>query len=92
MVECSVCHIRYDVSARSFRDIKARRVQARCLIHRRKARTQTVTATHRRFWLDRFTMAEICEMAEAIWTRPSQRGPIHNGFLTAAGSGPSGPP
>ena len=91
MVACSVCGIRYDVSARSWRDIKAGRVEARCVLHRRRRRALTVTAQMRRYWLDRFTIEEICEMAEAIWPRPSQRVMREGHFLTAAGQGPTGP-
>jgi hypothetical protein len=74
MVACAVCHIRYDVSARTHRDIKARRVEPRCVLHRRRrARSGTVTAAHRRYWLDRFSLDEIVEMATAIWPMPSSR-------------------
>jgi hypothetical protein len=92
LVQCSICGIRYDVSARSWRDIKAGRVEARCVLHRRRSRQLTVTATMRRYWLDRFTIDEICEMAEAIWPRPSQRAPMRDGYMTASSSGPTGPP
>lgn len=84
LVECSVCGIRYDVSARSYRDIKAGRVTPRCIIHRRRRRAATIRAEHRRFWLDRFTLDEINEMAAALWPRPSQRGPMSDGVLLAS--------
>ena len=94
MVECCVCHIAYDVSARSHRDIKTGRVQARCTLHRKRTRRATATAEYRRFWLDRFTMDEIVEMAQALWPRPSQRAPMRDGLigaLTAGATGPTGP-
>lgn len=59
-------------------------MQARCSIHRKRRRPQTVRAEHRRFWLDRFSLDEIQEMAAAIWPRPSQRGPLHDGVLVAS--------
>jgi len=88
LVQCCVCGIQYDVSSRTWRDIKGQRVEARCVLHRRRRRRQTVTASMRRYWLDRFTMEEINEIANAMWPRPSQRSPD---FLTASGNGPTGP-
>lgn len=67
MVECALCGISYDASARTFRDIQAGRVEARCVLHRkRNPRRATVTAAARRFWLERFTIAEIVEIAEEM--------------------------
>lgn len=76
MVECALCGISYDASARTYRDIQAGRVEARCVLHRkRKPRAATVTAASRRFWLDRFTIDEIVEIAAEIvsWLPPSAR-------------------
>lgn len=85
MVQCEVCHLAFDCSARSGRDIKAGRVQPRCVLHRRRRRKGTVTATMRRYWLDRFTMDEIREMAEAFWPLPSQRAAVRDAArLTAS--------
>lgn len=88
LTTCSVCHIRFDVSARSHRDIKAGRKDPRCVMHaRRNARPETVVATHRRYWLDRFSIDEIVEMATAIWPRP-RIGPLS---LTAGTTPPRDP-
>lgn len=52
-----------------------------------------MTAEHRRFWLDRFTVEEIQWMASCLWPRPSQRGPMIDGemlSLAASADGPDG--
>lgn len=90
MVACSVCSLQYDVSGRTFRDIKAKRVQPRCGLHRRSdpagsSRDEhTRVARYRRWWLERFTMEEIREMAVAIAPFPSQRAPRMGSALTAS--------
>jgi len=81
MVSCVTCGISYDVSARTGREIKAGRVKARCHLHRRRKRDLTVTAEHRRYWLCRFTLDEIRDMAEALWPLPSQRGAATRGVV-----------
>ena len=79
MVPCALCGIQYDASARTYRDIQAGRVEARCVLHRkRKPRAATVTAAARRWWLDRYTIEEIAEIGAAVddWfqsLRPSTR-------------------
>lgn len=90
MVACSVCGLEYDASARTHRDITAGRVQPRCKLHRTKQRDNTRIAQHRRFWLERFTMDEICFMAACIAPFPSQRAPIVGQALTASAA-PPGP-
>lgn len=59
------------------------------MIHRKRTRPATVRAEHRRFWLDRFSIEEITEMASAIWARPSE---LRNGILTASSDGHHDPP
>lgn len=67
MVPCALCGIQYDASARTYRDIQAGRVEARCVLHRkRKPRAATVTAAARRWWLDRYTITEIQEIAAGL--------------------------
>lgn len=76
MVACALCGISYDASARTARDIAAGRVEPRCVLHRkRRPRAATVTAAARRFWLDRYTIAEIAEIGAAIvsYLPPSAR-------------------
>ncbi len=76
MVECALCGLSYDASARTARDISAGRVEARCVLHRkRKPREATVTAAARRWWLDRYTIDEIVEIGAGIvsWLPPSAR-------------------
>ncbi len=87
MCRCALCGIRYDVSARTYRDIKAGRVMARCVIHRKRSRPATVTAAMRRWWLDRYPLDEIVEMAQAIEGALGHRITA----LTAGASGPTGP-
>lgn len=91
MVTCGTCGIEYDCSARTYRDIKAGRVEARCGLHRpnRQRRNAIRRAELRRFWLDRFSLDEIREMATAIAPLPSQRSPTFGSALTA--SAPPGP-
>lgn len=68
LVPCDVCEIEFDVSARTHRNIVAGRSEARCVIHRqRRPRPATVQASHRRYWLKRYTMDEIKQMAWAIF-------------------------
>lgn len=68
LVACAVCDISFDVSARTHRNIVAGRSEARCQLHReRRPRPATVQAVHRRFWLSRFTVDEIKDMAWAIF-------------------------
>lgn len=89
MVACSVCTLEYDVSGRTFRDIKAGRVKARCKLHRGRS-DPTRVAAYRRFWLERFTMDEINFMATCIAPFPSQRHARSDigGVLTASGAPP----
>jgi len=90
MVACAVCSLEYDVSARTHRDIKAGRVDPRCGLHRGKRRdANTKVAQYRRYWLDRFSMEEILEMAVAIAPFPSQQQPMRGAALTASGAPPS---
>jgi hypothetical protein len=78
MVECALCGLLYDASARTARDISAGRVEARCVLHRkRKPRAATVTATLTRWWLDRYTVTELREIGGALvdFLPPSARQP-----------------
>lgn len=89
MVECSVCHILYDCSARTARDIRAGRTEGRCMLHR-KATERTVVARQRRDWLDRFSLDEIVVMGCAIYGRRDIL--QHKQELLASGHAPIGPP
>jgi hypothetical protein len=40
---------------------------------RRPRSSRTAIAVHRRWWLDRFTLEEIIEMARAMWPLDAQR-------------------
>lgn len=78
LVECAVCHIRFDASVRSARDYNAGRAEPRCLMHRkRKPRSsRTTLALYRRWWLDRFSVEEIVDMGTAVASvLPSSRSP-----------------
>lgn len=91
LVECAVCHVMYDVGERSARDIRAGKIKARCALHRGRWRKTAIRrAEHRRFWLDRFSMEEIQEMAVAMFPLPSQRAPSIGASLTASAA-PPGP-
>lgn len=79
-MQCGLCGLRYDVSARTARDVRAGRVEPRCQVHRRKgARPKIAVAENRRFWLDRFDDETLAAMNDDLaWfagragLRPSQ--------------------
>jgi hypothetical protein len=75
MVACEVCGLAFDASLRSARDYRAGRAEPRCMLHRKRKplSKRTTIATYRRWWLDRFTLEEIIEMATAMWPRDAQR-------------------
>lgn len=103
MTTCVACGLQHDVSARTYRDIKAGRVESRCALHRGRARArQTRIANHRRFWLrlveqNRFTMDEIVMMGRAIEQtlsiQPSKRaqGVFEQTLPLTASGAPPGP-
>ena len=90
MVDCTICSISFDVSGRTARNIRAGRSEARCALHRKGEREETKEAEMRRWWLDRFSLEEIIELAKGISPRPSAIGPVSGTVLTASAA-PPGP-
>ena len=74
---CGVCGRVFSAKARVSRDIAAGRRDALCDAHREQQRVcpdepieqtvEWVPWAHRHFWLQRFSLGEIVEMAEMIW-------------------------
>ena len=74
---CSVCGRVFSAKARVSRDITARRRASLCDVHREQQRAmpdepveqtvEWVPWAHRQWWLRRFPISEIVEMAEQIW-------------------------
>lgn len=88
MVQCYACHLSFDVSARTARDIRAGRVEARCKMHRkRRPRPAVANASHRRYWLDRWSLDTIREVGTAIWPDLRPGPPTVSGALMALADG-----
>lgn len=66
LVACQFCGSPYGVSPRTFRGMRQERRLPTCRTCR-TPRVVFVTDAHRHFWLDRFTIREIVEMAEEMW-------------------------
>ena len=65
-VRCVECGERYTLSARRALEYRREGREPRCRECRRPAR-QPPSAADRRYWLERFTLEEIKELANAIW-------------------------
>ena len=66
MVLCSDCGGLYEASPRTLREMRQQERLPRCAQCRRPFE-HMVTNVEKLFWLERFTMAQMVEMAEAIW-------------------------
>jgi hypothetical protein len=67
MVACAVCGMKFDASPRAARNYAAGKRTPRCMFHRHEhPRPETSVAETRRWWLDRFTVAELIVMGWAV--------------------------
>ena len=66
LVACSSCGDLYGVAPRTFRDMRLRQRLPLCHFCR-SPRVVAPTESQRAWWLERFTIAEIIEMAEAFY-------------------------
>lgn len=64
---CEDCGRPFHLTARQGRAIRAEKRSARCRACRRVTRTTEVRDEHYAYWLERFSLAEIVEMAEWSW-------------------------
>lgn len=67
LVRCGACGGDFELSARRVRHVRAESLPLRCRSCRTGRVTPEPTEAHRRWWLDRFTVDEIREMAAALW-------------------------
>lgn len=72
VVEAPVVHVcecgtTFELSARNTRIHRNRGTSPRCDRCRYGTKPPKVTDAHRRYWLERFTLDEIRELAGAIW-------------------------
>ena len=66
-VRCVDCSGDYELSAGAARAQQRQGREPRCRRCRRTSDEPSPTAAHRAWWLERFTLAEIQEMALALW-------------------------
>lgn len=67
MVACELCGMKFDVTARAFRNYQAGRRKPRCVMHReQKPRPETRALENYRWWVERFTDAEIWFMGAGV--------------------------
>jgi hypothetical protein len=66
-VRCGACGCAFELSARNVRAARTRREEPKCGECRGRRQVPTVTAAHRCWWLERFTLEEIRELAEAVF-------------------------
>lgn len=64
---CEDCGRPFHLTARQGRAIRAEQRSARCRLCRRVTKVVSVRSEHYEFWLSRFTLGEIVEMAEWSW-------------------------
>jgi hypothetical protein len=66
-VSCGDCGCSFELSARNARGHRHRGTTPQCARCRYWAKEPKVTPAMRRWWLDRFTLDEIREMAAELW-------------------------
>jgi DNA-directed RNA polymerase subunit RPC12/RpoP len=66
-VSCATCGDTFQLSARNIRAARQAGRPIRCRRCRGHSTTRRVREADRRFWLERFTLDEIQELAQAIW-------------------------
>lgn len=64
---CADCGVPFELSARNTRIHRNRRTSPKCDPCRDGARPPRIMQAMRDYWLDRFTVEEIREMAAANW-------------------------
>lgn len=64
---CEDCGRPFHLTARQGRAIRAEKRSARCRSCRRVVKQVVVSSEHYEFWLSRFTMSELVEIAEWAW-------------------------
>ena len=74
LVRCSACGGDFELSARQARDHRSAGTTPRCSRCRYGTKPPQATEKMRRWWLDRFTVDEIRELAAGLWPDDS-RGP-----------------
>lgn len=67
LVVCEGCGAAFELSARNVRANRQAGKPLRCRRCRGTSETRTATEADKRWWLERFTLDEIRQLAEAIW-------------------------